>query len=1208
MSDYTASIPKVCSPAPKNVHLGTAWLCAPGRAMTALHVLTKYGGNEFVLVFPDGSQRCATLFDSSEQTDRHLHPKFPWDVALLRFQPTIDDPPALDLNDDGDARNGHEWKTFGYPIADPAGFPTRGTVTDHPRDSSGELPIDRSLPLMCQEHDREVWKGLSGAPVIDRDGAVIATITSYKEEVAGVIRATPLRDAWRALGLWRAEASAALSTGLLSSYLKRMLPAWRSMPYRSSLVHSGSAAARPLDDIFIAPRFRTPTTKSPRRHADSSGRTVTFEWLNKELGNSRPWLIRGDPGTGKSMFFRWLCTRFALHWLSRSEDRRFIPVLAHARELLGTDLRSVIQKKIDDKAVRPPPGAVWLLLLDGLDELISETSRSEVIDRLREAVHGPRVMECGIRLLVASRPIAALEALQDQARQLVVMPFDSGQMVRFASAWFPRDTRGDMAQNFIAEVKRSRIEGMTTVPAMATMAAIVFDRSVDRALPTGRVALYDRFIELMLHVRSDEEAQAAFDAECRKHFYELPSTTARDLLAQREQIASHLAAAVQGGAIPQGPADLVSAAVLFCQKHGWLPDAERDSLKYDLERHLVRELLIGSGLFVTADGPDRPDRLDFFHNTLREALVAKARAAGVRDEASSISDLVYQWPESRWREIVLLALVRVSLHSDAARRHVGEAVISVMKASKRGLQFVGTALAEGLQLEVADEQAIVAELMDRIGRWNPCVEFFSEFRSPNPLDILRRMPGNKSLEQALLTTLRTDPTRCGIRLAAYLEYVVDIGHPDEFADVLLKPGPAADAATVLLLRAGHGALVRGRVCELLKSQSMRRGFLMRLAAVAGESLGTPDAKSICDDNTVEPLVRLSLAAHFWKRESATWAQTVLADLVQSVTLSTSDDDDAALARAIVAVPEVLNHRPRSDDTSLVILRAWVDTAGDDEAPPPDWVMAAIDDENTTPDLRLGACALALRMGRRGRLLELSVELLTIEHASYHGRQVLLDTVVDVEGSAVLLSVLSREQSWQRRGEVAAALARCGEFDKAIGWVRSTMSSYLPGSAEWVAATNTLGEIGETELAARARVDLARSYPDSGVWVDTKLLQSWGAAEALADIARIGGLDPDVRRRAVRVLSEMGALEILKQLSVDATVSPLIRLETVTEFLAIGLSAAAAQAYAMCESILGPADSESDMARKAYRHELQLITWSPSIAVQLAKKAGITVPD
>lgn len=1206
MSDHTASIPIVCSPAPERKSLGTAWLCAPGRAMTAWHVLTAHGGTEFLLVFPDGSERRARLFDSSAQADHGLQtraseskgsrpePYLPLDVAVLGFAAAADDPPPLALNDDGDVcREG--WTTFGYPSAAPQGFPSSGTVTDQ---------RGHTLYLMCQEDDRYAWRGLSGAPVIDQGGAVIATITSFPEEIYGALYATPLRDAWRTLQRWRAEATAAPSSGPVTAYLERMLPSWRRRPYTTSLINYGSAT-KPLDDIFIAPRFRGLATKTARRDAEASGVAVRFETLANELraADTRPWLIRGDPGTGKSAFLRWVCASCASYWMERSEVRCLVPVLAHANELVGTDLAALIEKKIDNRRVCPPADAIWLVLLDGLDELISEAHRSEVIDRIRAAGRKPKARGCNIRLVVTSRPIAALEALDvPHANHRVLMPFDFQRLVEFAQAWFPRETQGDMAQQFVAQVRRSRVEGMTSVPAMATMAAIVFSQSVDERLPTSRVDLYDRFIELMLQVRSPE-AHTAFYGECSRHFAELPDL-GRLLLIHREDIASHLATVVQAGVIVQGPADLVAAAVPFCQQKGWLPVAATRSVRHGLQHRLLRELLLGSGLFVAAG---EPDQIDFFHNTLREALVAKTVGASVGDDAESISQLMDRWPEARSREVVLLALVRVSTRGDAARRHVGQAVGRVVQAAQRGrqdnqrgLHFVGTALAEGLRLDAADEHAVVAALMERIGKWNPCLEFYSEFRSPNPLDVLRRMPDNDILKQALLQTLRTEPTRCAARLGAYLEYVIDIGRPEEFEDVLLQPGPAADAATVMLLRAGHGAQVLDNLHALLMAPERRYVNHLGLAFVAGELLPAVDAARIGEDTRVEDRLRIALASRFWRREPARWAQTVVTQLLHKIVLSKYGEADDALARAAVAVTGVLCDRPQSDSTTLVLLRAWIGVAEQDATQVPVWVTALIDEEAGSIDLRLAACALALRAGSVGAWLDRCVELLMSQEWSSE-RPLLLDTLVDLQQTVALQRAWEREQSWSHRSDIAVALARCGERKRALAWVRTTMSANAAGSPEWQAALTALAEVGETEQAARAVVDLARKQPTQSI--NTKQLRSWGATDSLAEVVRIAEVAPETRRHIVRTLCDMGAHEVLKKVSEDTEVSPLVRLEAFKEFEAIGLSADAARAYASCTSTLGVAHSASEMEKKAYRYELERVPWPPTIADELRKRAA-----
>ena len=168
--------------------------------------------------------------------------------------------------------------------------------------------------------------------------------------------------------------------------------------------------------------------------------------------------------------------------------------------------------------------------------MVDVDQRDKVIQRLktRSAYARSRVKQ-PLRLVVASRPLAILDEMPDaEVQHFVLQPFSSAQLEQFASNWFASEgDDGVKASNFVAELKASRIEGLAAVPALATLAAVVFERSADGSLPRRRSELYDQFIELVCEER-DEEAWQSFVDVCETAYRGRGEQIASNLWAARE--------------------------------------------------------------------------------------------------------------------------------------------------------------------------------------------------------------------------------------------------------------------------------------------------------------------------------------------------------------------------------------------------------------------------------------------------------------------------------------------------------------------------------------------------------------------------------------------------------------------------------------------------------------------------------------------------
>ena len=93
------------------------------------------------------------------------------------------------------------------------------------------------------------------------------------------------------------------------------------------------------------------------------------------------------------------------------------------------------------------------------------------------------------RLLITSRALA-----EDDVSRLgsavgatySLEPFDEDALCLFAQRWFARDGRAvdeNLAEQFLSQVRKARLTEIVTVPLLATVAAIVFEKGPESCFP-----------------------------------------------------------------------------------------------------------------------------------------------------------------------------------------------------------------------------------------------------------------------------------------------------------------------------------------------------------------------------------------------------------------------------------------------------------------------------------------------------------------------------------------------------------------------------------------------------------------------------------------------------------------------------------------------------------------------------------------------------
>jgi transposase len=493
---------------------GTGFFVAPDLVVTCAHLLLADGVRQADPP-PSVQGRSVALgvdLDLEVVPDRlFLDEGTGLDLALLRVvrrDPADGAPPAVLLTEHA---VGSDMWAFGHPdgtyrAGQPAAFtcPGLSRSTDQP----GSMRPIRVTGV-------PVGPGWSGSPVVDlATGAVCGMLFSSNH--AGSAHAIPiseiidrcpeLRPALEPVSAQTRWLSTLADTqlraggfrfvgGTLRRYLEAAERAARTVPYDAAMTKVLGKRLPDLSAIHVQRRawaWNTDTAATEDLAADDStdldqarGERIPAEDI---LALDDDAVVVGAPGSGKSSLLHAGVMKLVHRWLA-GRDPGWVPVLVHASDLtarqpwlpilsraVATRLGSAAQEEWPAEFFQHPPlaGARWLVMVDGLDEVVSTQARREVV----EILAGVRAQDPGherFRILVASRPLPREDlaaAAGWHPRRFDMLPLDADQLPVLAQRWFTAVGTAEPARSadrFLDQVTRAGLTELARTPLMTTM-------------------------------------------------------------------------------------------------------------------------------------------------------------------------------------------------------------------------------------------------------------------------------------------------------------------------------------------------------------------------------------------------------------------------------------------------------------------------------------------------------------------------------------------------------------------------------------------------------------------------------------------------------------------------------------------------------------------------------------------------------------------
>lgn len=501
------------------------------------------------------------------------------------------------------------------------------------RPSSSELAVAlvcllAALVLIASLADNDYWTGILGATA-----GLVAAGQYLNYRVVEPRRQQRRRDA------------------ALRSYLREL---------RQDCMHPPFPTTRRLrkrPDFYVAPSPLEPLGGP----SEPSVEMPPARDVEEALSMHEHVLLEGEPGVGKSAMLDRLVVRL-IDRLDSLEGDGLVPVRVPAAVVaasgkplslalsdavnvaLGMRLKRALEPDFFEQ--RPAKDRRWLVVLDGLDELVGAAGRVHFMRGVANNLES-------YRFVVATRPLnEATRVGWERFGRYRLPDFSKAQAKEFIETWFlsrPSPAFGiPPAEGFLRSLEAGSFgQEIGTNPLLLLMAAAEWEQAPTKPLTARRADLYERFVTMFVE---DLELERAARAQFRRDwaaFGDEAEQLADRLFDHRRGLLDLVAAQHDKedvGDYGRVVAEWVrrvggeaGSRLLRRLDDGWLTEQ-------------ADNLLESTGLARVASG-----RVEFLHETFREYLVARAFST----EHSPVDWPAWEFVARHWhdfrRQMVLFA-------------------------------------------------------------------------------------------------------------------------------------------------------------------------------------------------------------------------------------------------------------------------------------------------------------------------------------------------------------------------------------------------------------------------------------------------------------------------------------------------------------------------------------------------------------------------
>jgi hypothetical protein len=435
-------------------------------------------------------------------------------------------------------------------------------------------------------------------------------------------------------------------------------------------------------------------------------------------------------------------------------------------------------------------------------------------------------------------------------------------------------------------------------------------------------------------------------------------------------------------------------------------------------------------------------------------------------------------------------------------------------------------------------------MLDRADSWSPCAEALSEFKSPNPVDVLRLLARRPAFTTALLERLKRTSASCALKISALLELTLDIGSKDALRTFLDADPRISVAAAVLLARLGALDEVLEPLKAVASEKQLAPATRRRVGEVIAENGKLAEITDFIHDDRIDAGIRLMAALTAWRRFRAPTLAAVITELIQIIPLKASSEDDVTIAAQVLEAPINIDPRNLQSATAATILVA----ASRLDSPPMGLeVMAGemLNKSTVSPEEKAAACVALLAFGSHlGE--DAAPALLFAANIGDFARERLL-IALGRRGAFETLEHAAAEAklSVPSRCGAARELANAGRRQDGLRRLHEIRRESI--SSDHASVAKAFFALGELDEATATYMEQARVAQKG--WALRGLMEM-GRTSELVELVSDETLPLNNRLFGVRCIRELGAADKLQALALS-NANPLVRLSAADALRLLG---------------------------------------------------------
>jgi formylglycine-generating enzyme required for sulfatase activity len=547
----------------------------------------------------------------------------------------------------------------------------------------------------------EFWKNNGDKVLV---GVITAIIVLFLSE--------PIKALFKKFGNWLEKVFQSLGFGFEKRYYYALVEGHKWLKL-IGIYNPADLHAPRLQEVYISLRLNT-SKESP-----------IIVWDHVFDDKEKHMVILGQPGAGKSTLLDYLTLVFTGQIKNTLQTRlgKPLPIFVRLRDLgklaSKQTLLSLIESPENIGLKNIPSGyferhlknGKCIVLLDGLDEVLDETSHKQAVDEIKAFAN-----EYPDNWIIVTCRVAGWHEQLPNFKQYTVREFDRDDVRQFIGAWYREVTRTEEINRLGVSPKEDAIrdaetkayqvslkqadllwgallrnEGLLRIartPLILSLVTLVHkNRTTD--LPKGRARLYRECLEILLDLWDAKDKGLTIP----------DSPSLNDKLLVLKTIAYHY---VENGLLEMDKDGLENLVTPL------LPSLT----KQVSASSLIRQIYERSGVLVE----QAIGKYGFAHRALHDYLAASQIA-----EQGLDSLLIDHAGEERWREVILIA---IGLVSPKQRANVLlESLLRRSDESPASLALAGWSLAEDIQIRDDLRASVKNRLVEKLSQVDTTSDF-----------------------------------------------------------------------------------------------------------------------------------------------------------------------------------------------------------------------------------------------------------------------------------------------------------------------------------------------------------------------------------------------------------------------------------------------------------------------------------------------------